>query len=88
MGAEFRSRPYSEAEGASVGCGKDASPELRLKYTFLYSQIEQVGPLSDFVTLYTVAFIKQAISSSEMIVSLWCRSGLAQCQRLSSVDLT
>lgn len=52
MSAEFRSRPFSEAEGASVGCGKDASPELHLKYTFLYSQIEQVGPFFDIVTLY------------------------------------
>jgi len=42
VNAEFRSRPYSDAEASKVACGKDASPDLHLKYTFLYSQIEQV----------------------------------------------
>lgn len=42
--AEFRACPFPEAMAVRVAGGPGAAPSLRLRYTFLYGQIEQVRP--------------------------------------------
>lgn len=42
--AEFRAWPFPEAMAVRVAGGPGAAPSLRLRYTFLYGQIEQVRP--------------------------------------------